>query len=124
MPCECGEPLSKKCAYKLCGKCCQDLVCTKHSAQKRKVANKYINANTLVIIHDIIYDLILDFPNDIISIIIDYFDNYVKCVTCNKLFENSINTDIRCKVCIQARCNPLLLCYRSRDNYFDLSCQG
>jgi hypothetical protein len=99
MLCECGEPLSKKCAHKLCGKCCRDLVCTKHSGRTKKAANKYINDNTQVIIHDIIYEQISVFPNDIIKLTVGYLQNYNKCTGCNGLYENFNSTPGKCDIC-------------------------
>jgi hypothetical protein len=113
MFCQCGKEYSNKCIYKLCGGCCKNAECNKHISRKTRY---YANDKILTITHDIIYDLILDFPNDIISIIIDYFDNYIKCITCDKLFENSIN-DIKCKVCIEGL-NPY---YKRFSRYWGLN---
>jgi hypothetical protein len=98
MLCECGEERSKKCAYKLCGKCCKDLLCTKHYGTKN-AKKKYINDNTLVIIHDIIYDQIRAFPNDIIKITVGYLENYNKCTGCHEVYENFSSNPKKCNIC-------------------------
>jgi hypothetical protein len=140
--CQCGLIASTKCQHKLCGRCCKDNKCNKHTGRKKSLEQTIKSKNNTIDVSDkydsdldgiddhidsvykILYnDLML--PNEISKYILSFIDKRVNCSECNEVIDLSESCKCNfCQVIVCFECSKYATdgcynknCYYCRNGY-------